>query len=86
MSSSVGKRQRERQKIERAQAKAERRAVRQAASTEGTDAAGPVDRSEAELIDDLRSLQHAFGEGELTAEEFATRRDAIQAQLERLSS
>lgn len=86
MSSSVGKRQRERQKLERAQLKAQRKAVRQAAGAEGQDAAGPSDRSEPELIDDLRTLQQAFGDGAMSAEDFAERRARIQAQLERLSS
>jgi len=86
MSSSVGKRQRERQKLERAQAKAARRAVREAAGAEYTEPAGLSDRSEPELIDDLRALQRAFGDGEVSAEDFEARRDGIQAQLERLSS
>lgn len=86
VSSSVGKRQRERQKLERAQAKAERRAARQAAGAEGEDAAGLSDRSEPELIDDLAALQRSFGDGEVSAEDFAERRDRIQAQLGRLSS
>ena len=86
MSSSVGKRQRERQKLERAQAKAERKAARQASGAEDEDAAGLSDRSEPELIDDLAALQRSFGDGEVSAEDFAERRDRIQAQLERLSS
>ncbi len=86
MSSSVGKRQRERQKLERAQVKAQRKAVRRAAGAEDEDIVGPSDRSEPELIDDLRVLQRVFGDGELSAEDFAERRARIQAQLERLSS
>lgn len=86
MSSSVGKRQRERQKLERAQAKAQRKAARQAAGVEDDDAAGLSDRSEPELIDDLAALQRSFGDGEVSAEDFAERRDRIQAQLGRLSS
>ncbi len=86
VSSSVGKRQRERQKLERAQAKAERRAARQAGLPAGGDALGPADRSEPELIDELRALQRAFGEGEMSAEDFEEGRDRIQAQLQRLLS
>lgn len=86
MSSSVGKRLRERQKVERAQAKAARRAVREAAGAQHTEPAGLSNRSELELIDDLRGLQRAFGDGEVSAEDFETRRDGIQAQIERLSS
>jgi hypothetical protein len=85
MSSSVGKRQRERQKVERAQAKAERKAVRQAAGAHEEEPTGPTGRSEAELIDDLRALQQAFGDGQLSAEDFQAQRDRIQEQLERLS-
>jgi hypothetical protein len=85
VSSSVGKRQRERQKQERAQVKAERKAVRQAASAADADSAGLSDRSEPELIDDLRALQQAFGDGAMSAEDFGERRDRIQAQLERLA-
>ncbi|MHB1583758.1 MAG: hypothetical protein ACYCU7_06170 [Acidimicrobiales bacterium] len=86
MSSSVGKRQRERQKVERAQAKAERRAVRHAAGGGHAEPVGFSDRSEPELIDELRALQRVFGEGEMSAEDFEDRRDGIQAQLGRLSS
>jgi hypothetical protein len=85
MSSSVGKRQREREKVERAQVKARRKAARQAAGTEAEDAE-LSDRSEPELIDDLAALQRAFGDDEMSAEDFAERRALIQAQLERLSS
>jgi hypothetical protein len=85
MSSSVGKRQRERQKVERAQAKAQRRAVRHAGS-EHAELVGFSDRSEPELIDELQALQRAFGDGEMSAEDFEDRRSGIQAQLERLSS
>jgi hypothetical protein len=86
VSSSVGKRQHERQKLERAQVKAERKAARQAASAEDEYSVGLSDRSEPELIDDLAALQRAFGDGEMSAEDFAESRDRIQAQLERLSS
>ena len=84
--SSVGKRQRERQKLERAQGKAQRKAVRQASGDEGDEAMELSDRSEPELIDDLRALQRAFGEDEMSADDFAEHRARIQTQLERLSS
>jgi hypothetical protein len=86
VSSSVGKRQRERKKLERAHVKAERKAVRQAAGAEDADAAGPSHRSESELIDDLRALQRAFEDGEMTSEDFEVSRDRIRTELERLSS
>jgi hypothetical protein len=86
MSSSIGKRQRERQKIERAQVKAERRAGRLAGGPEDIDPAAIPDRSESELIDDLRALQRASEAGEVSTEDFEVRRDSIRAALERLSS
>ncbi len=86
MSSSIGKRQRERQKLERAQVKAERRAVRQAAGAEATDPATLSPRGEPELIDDLRVLQQAFEDGEMSPEDFEVRRDRIRAELECLWS
>jgi hypothetical protein len=82
MSSSVGKRQRERQKLERAQAKAKRRAARQATGSEPTDGFSP--RSESELIEDLGALHRAFEAGEMSPEDFEDRRDRIQAQYEQL--
>lgn len=85
MSSSVGKRQRERQKLERAQDKAKRKAVRQAASADEADADGMSDRSEQELIDELRALQWAFEDGEVAAEDYDERRGRLQAQFDRLS-
>ena len=86
MSSSIGKRQRERQKLERAQVKAERRAVRQAVGAQDADAAGLSHRSEAELIDDLRALQRAFEDSGMSTEDFEVRRDRIRAEFERLLS
>lgn len=83
MASSVGKRQREVQKLEHAQAKAERKAARRAADAES----GVVlsHRSEAELIEDLTALHRELEAGEVPPEEFEKHRDRIQAQLEQLS-
>jgi hypothetical protein len=50
------------------------------------DAAGLPDRSESELIDDLRALQRAFEDGEMSTEDFEVRRERIRAELERVSS
>lgn len=83
MGSSVGKRQRERQKRERAQAKVERKAARQTSGSEETDDLSP--RSETELITELGALQRTLEAGKLSPEEFEEQRDRIQAQLERLS-
>lgn len=83
MSSSVGKRERERQKIERARAKAERKAAVRA------DAAEPVgvvsNRSEAEIIEELGALHRAVEAGEISPEDFEERRSRIQAEFEGLS-
>jgi hypothetical protein len=82
MASSVGKRQREQQKLEKARAKAERKAARQAAQGEQHEVAP---RSESELIADLSALHHAFEAGDISPEEFEDRRDQLQAQFGQLS-
>ncbi len=82
MSTSVGKRQRERQKLEKAKAKAERKAARRA--TDAEPAEPTLHRSESELIDDLGALHRAFEVGELSPEEFEERRDMLQVQFEQL--
>ena len=82
MATSAGKRQRERQKIEKAQSKAERRASRQAAEEEKEEV--PVNRTEAELIDDLGALQRAFEAGQVSPDDFTAQREQIQADLERI--
>jgi hypothetical protein len=82
MPSSAGKRERERQKLEKAQAKAERKAARQAdIQPEYASSA----RSESELIEDLGGLHRAFEAGEITLEDFETRRDRLQAELGQFS-
>lgn len=82
MASSAGKRERERQKLEKAQLKAERKAARQEAQDETDDVT--VNRTEAELIDDLASLQRSFEAGEVSSDDFTARREQIQADLERI--
>ncbi len=82
MSSSVGKRQRERQKVERAQAKAERKAARLATDPEETEDLAP--RTETELMDDLAELHRSFEAGGVSPEDFEARREQIQAQFDRL--
>lgn len=83
MGSSMGKRQREQQKQERAPAKAQRNVARQTTSATGVD--DPWPRSEAELIEELRGLRRTFESGEISPEDFEERRGRTQAQLERLS-
>lgn len=84
MSSSVGKRQRERQKIERAQHKAERKAARQAGDSKPADGVVST-RTEAELIEELGGLHRALEAGELSPADFEEQRDRLQAQFEQLS-
>ena len=75
---SVGKRQREQQKLEKARAKVERKVARQSA-IEPLEV--PTDRSEAELIEDLQALHRAFEAGNVSAEDFEAHRDRLQAQF-----
>ncbi len=82
MSSSVGKRQRERQKLERAQAKTRRKAARQLSEAEVPEDFAP--RSETMLVGDLEALHRALESGEVSLEDFETRRGRIQIELERL--
>ncbi|HLN17361.1 MAG TPA: hypothetical protein VK277_11520 [Acidimicrobiales bacterium] len=83
MATSAGKRFRERQKLERVQAKAERKAARVASNDEP--AVAPSQRSESELIEDLGTLQRDFEAGDVSQQDFEERRDLIGTQLERFS-
>ena len=80
MGSSVGKRQRERQKFEKGKVKAERKAARRPDDTEPVEPS--FTRSEAELIEDLAALHRALGAGEVALEEFEERRDQLRSLLE----
>jgi uncharacterized protein YqfA (UPF0365 family) len=78
--SSFGKLQRARDKQERAQAKAERRAARSESS--GDEEPVEVKESnEAAIIAGLTALQEAFDDGQMSIEEFETRRDELRNQL-----
>jgi hypothetical protein len=83
MASSAGKRERERQKLEKAKVKAERKAARQASDAQSED--GSSSRTESELIEDLGDLQRAFETGTLSLEDFEERRDRLQAEFEQLT-
>lgn len=83
MSSSVGKRERERQKLDKAQAKAERKTARRATDTLPAEISSH--RSEAELIEDLAGLHQAFEAGEISPEDFEKHRDELQVLFEQLS-
>ena len=78
MATSVQKRQREQQKLEKAQAKAARKVARQMPVEPLENAAH---RSEAELIEDLQALHRAFEAGDVSPEDFEEHRDRLQAQF-----
>ena len=78
MASTAGKRDRERQKLEKAKAKADRKAARRATEAELQEAST---RSESELIEDLGALHRAFEAGEMSLEEFGERRERLQAEF-----
>lgn len=75
----------ESQKLERAQVNAERRAVRQAAGSEDTNAAGALGPERVKGERRPGALHRAPEDGEMTAECFEVRRDGVRAELERLS-
>ena len=78
MASSAGKRERERQRLEKTRAKADRKAARQATDTESGESSS---RSESELVEDLGALHRAFEAGEISLEEFGERRERLQAEF-----
>ncbi len=79
---TVGKRNIQQQKYEKARAKQERRAARRAAptDTDGVD----VSMSESELIDELAKLHAAMESGRVSLQEFEERREEIRRQLQQL--
>ena len=79
---TVGKRNVQQHKREKAQAKQERRAARRLESTE-SETPG-VDLTEAELIDQLASLHAEVEKTTVSPEEFEQRRELIRRQLEQL--
>jgi hypothetical protein len=82
MGSSAGKRRREQEKLEKAKAKAGRKAARRAVDAAP---ARPLSQlSESELIEDLGALHRAFEAGDITPEDFEERRDRLHAQFEQL--
>ena len=78
MASSAGKRERERQRLEKTRAKADRKAARQATDTESGESSS---RSESELVEDLGALHRAFEAGEMSLEEFGERRERLQSEF-----
>jgi hypothetical protein len=83
MAGSPGKRERERQKLEKARTKAERKAARQVSDVELAD--GPSSLSETELIEELGALHRAFESGLISPDYFEERRNRLQTQFDQLS-
>jgi hypothetical protein len=81
--STYGKRQREQDKREKAQAKVERKVARQTLDPDDPNQE-PVEASESELIEALAGLHGAFEAGDVPLDDFEERRDHIRAQLERI--
>ncbi len=79
---TIGKRNVQQQKREKARAKEERRAARR--SVEPDENTEPVDMSEAELIEELAKLHGAVEAGGLSLEEAEERREHIRKQLEQI--
>ena len=79
---TIGKRNIQQMKREKAKAKQERRAARKAAPE--TDAV-PVEVSEGELIEELAGLAMSLESGELSPAEFELRRERVRAKLEQVA-
>jgi hypothetical protein len=81
MGTSAGKRRRE-QELEKARAKAGRKAARRAIDAEP---ASPLSQlSESELIEGLGALHRALEAGDISPENFEEQRDRLHAQFEQL--
>jgi hypothetical protein len=76
---SAGKRQREKARKERAEAKAARRLERSAAPDPNPDPLPPVD--EAALLAELAELHTRFEDGELDYDDFAAAKDDVTRRL-----
>lgn len=82
MGTSAGKRRREQEKLEKATAKAGRKAARRAMPAAPVGPLSPL--SESELIEDLGALHRALEAGDISPENFEERRDRLHAQFEQL--
>jgi hypothetical protein len=78
---TIGKRNVQQMKREKAQAKQERKAARRAVPEAGP---APVMASEAELIEELAGLSRSLESGQLSPREFEDRRERIRTQLEQI--
>lgn len=83
MGTSAAKRRREQDKLDKAKAKAGRKAARRA--TDAATAGPPSLLSEPELIEELGALHRAVEAGDLSPGDFEERRDRLQAQFQQLS-
>lgn len=79
---TIGKRNVQQMKREKAQAKQERRAARKAAPDASREL---VEVSEGELIEELADLSKALEAGELSPAEFEERRERVRAKLEQVA-
>jgi len=79
---TVGKRNVQQQKHEKAIAKKERRAARRAAPS-GTRTVD-VSMSESELIEEMARLHGAVESGRISLQEFEERREDVRTQLQQL--
>jgi hypothetical protein len=79
--STFAKLQREREKKEKAVAKAGRRAEKAAAAAE-TSTAVPSPVNEASILAALAELHAAFENGSVSSDEFEDRRDQLRQQLQ----
>ncbi len=79
---TAGKREVQQHKREKALGKAERRSARRSAAPEERPAGGG--RSEADLIEELATLQRAAEAGQVSGEELDEHRERIRLQIVRL--
>jgi hypothetical protein len=81
--STFGKLERQRAQQATAKAKHERRISRSAGGTEDGPAAAAVDpASEAELLDKFAKLHAAFEDGQISLDDFETKRNVLRARLQ----
>lgn len=83
MGTSAAKRRREQEKLDKARAKAGRKAARRAVDAEADAPTSLL--SEPELIEQLGALHRALEAGDLSPGDFEERRDRLQAQFQQLS-
>jgi len=80
---TIGKRNVQQHKLEKAKAKKERRAARRLDDPE-TDGTPAVAATEAELMDELAAIHRGVERATMSPEEFENRREQIRLQLEQI--